>query len=80
MQAEDIHPAISLKQFNLPVRPSESRVEPLGPRDLFDDGVQIYRLLNQYQFSSKCMNVPPESGSTELITVRLCLVFSAKVW
>uniref|UniRef100_A0A914UV78 Tripeptidyl peptidase II Ig-like domain-containing protein n=1 Tax=Plectus sambesii TaxID=2011161 RepID=A0A914UV78_9BILA len=48
---EEVHPAITFRHVCHPTRPVDSRVEPLGPRDLFHDGRQIYRLLLTYSFT-----------------------------
>ncbi|VDM41821.1 unnamed protein product [Toxocara canis] len=48
---EEILPGITFRYLCQPVRPSESKVQPLGPRDLFDNGSQTFRLLLTYPFS-----------------------------
>uniref|UniRef100_A0A915CJZ7 Tripeptidyl-peptidase 2 n=1 Tax=Parascaris univalens TaxID=6257 RepID=A0A915CJZ7_PARUN len=48
---EEILPAITFRHLCQPVRPSEAKVQPMGPRDLFDNGSQTFRLLLTYPFS-----------------------------
>ncbi|VDK58046.1 unnamed protein product [Anisakis simplex] len=48
---EDIQPGITFRHLSQPVRVSEVKLQPLGPRDLFDNGSQTFRLLLSYSFS-----------------------------
>uniref|UniRef100_F1KRN9 Tripeptidyl-peptidase 2 n=1 Tax=Ascaris suum TaxID=6253 RepID=F1KRN9_ASCSU len=48
---EEILPGITFRHLCQPVRPSETKVQPMGPRDLFDNGSQTFRLLLTYPFS-----------------------------
>uniref|UniRef100_A0A915PW83 Tripeptidyl-peptidase 2 n=1 Tax=Setaria digitata TaxID=48799 RepID=A0A915PW83_9BILA len=51
MRFEDVRPAITFRYICQPFRPTEAKVQPLGPRDLFFTGLQTYRLLLTYNFS-----------------------------
>ncbi len=46
----EIRPRISMRHLCQPVRPIEVRLEPLTPRDRFQDDIQIYRILLTYEF------------------------------
>uniref|UniRef100_A0A914CYN1 Tripeptidyl-peptidase 2 n=1 Tax=Acrobeloides nanus TaxID=290746 RepID=A0A914CYN1_9BILA len=51
LRFEEITPSISFKHACQPVRPSESKIQPLAARDLFDNGIQTFRLLLTYSFN-----------------------------
>lgn len=63
LRPEEVAPAASLKQHVIVLRPSESKVLPLGARDVFPDGRVIYEIQLTYNFSlSKATEVTPSCG------------------
>ncbi|KAK0406354.1 hypothetical protein QR680_018523 [Steinernema hermaphroditum] len=48
---EEVTPSIALKEFALPLKPVDVKLQPLGPRDLMINSTQIYQLLLTYNFS-----------------------------
>ncbi|XP_070539380.1 tripeptidyl-peptidase 2-like isoform X2 [Ptychodera flava] len=59
---EEISPSITLKTCVQPLRPSESKIRPLGSRDILPNGRHIYELVLTYQFhQSKSAEITPNS-------------------
>eukprot|EP00112_Aurelia_sp_Birch-Aquarium-sp1_P025902 Seg888.11 transcript_id=Seg888.11/GoldUCD/mRNA.D3Y31 product="Tripeptidyl-peptidase 2" protein_id=Seg888.11/GoldUCD/D3Y31 len=57
---EDIHPSATLTHYVLPLTPKDSKLRPLGSRDLLPGGKQIYELVLTYNFClSKEAEVTP---------------------
>ncbi|VDP28979.1 unnamed protein product [Soboliphyme baturini] len=48
---EELSPKLELKDLVQPLRPADSKISALGPRDLFQDGQQIYELILTYYFT-----------------------------
>uniref|UniRef100_A0A224ZB69 Tripeptidyl-peptidase 2 n=1 Tax=Rhipicephalus zambeziensis TaxID=60191 RepID=A0A224ZB69_9ACAR len=60
LRPEEVSPAASLKQHVIVLRPSESKVQPLGARDVIPDGRVIYEIQLTYNFSlNKATEVTP---------------------
>ncbi|XP_075538908.1 tripeptidyl-peptidase II [Dermacentor variabilis] len=60
LRAEEMSPVACLKQHVIVLRPTESKVLPLGARDVFPDGRVIYEIQLTYNFSlSKATEVTP---------------------
>eukprot|EP00795_Rhopilema_esculentum_P016379 gene16379-7781_t len=58
--AEDILPVATLTHYVLPLTPKDSKLRPLGARDLIPGGKQIYELVLTYNFTlSKEAEVTP---------------------
>ncbi|XP_037561966.1 tripeptidyl-peptidase 2 isoform X6 [Dermacentor silvarum] len=51
LRPEEVSPAACLKQHVIVLRPTESKVLPLGARDVFPDGRVIYEIQLTYNFS-----------------------------
>uniref|UniRef100_A0A0N5AND1 Tripeptidyl-peptidase 2 n=1 Tax=Syphacia muris TaxID=451379 RepID=A0A0N5AND1_9BILA len=51
MSYEKISPAITFRQICYPLHPKFVKIRPLGPRDLFHDGSQVFQLLLSYSFT-----------------------------
>ncbi|KAH7963822.1 hypothetical protein HPB52_023145 [Rhipicephalus sanguineus] len=60
LRPEEVSPAASLKQHVIVLRPAESKVRPLGARDVIPDGRVIYEIQLTYNFAlSKATEVTP---------------------
>ncbi|KAL1467155.1 hypothetical protein MTO96_026283 [Rhipicephalus appendiculatus] len=60
LRPEEVSPAASLKQHVIVLRPAESKVRPLGARDVIPDGRVIYEIQLTYNFSlNKATEVTP---------------------
>ncbi|XP_026317866.1 tripeptidyl-peptidase 2 isoform X2 [Hyposmocoma kahamanoa] len=79
LRLQDVAPSAQLKYAEPVVRPSESKLAPLTPRDVIPPARQIYQLLNTYNFHiAKATEVSP-------IVSLLCDVlyeseFEAQMW
>ncbi|XP_077513162.1 tripeptidyl-peptidase II isoform X1 [Amblyomma americanum] len=63
LRPEEVAPMASLKQHVIVLRPTDSKVQPLGARDVFPDGRVIYEIQLTYSFSlSKATEVTPSCG------------------
>uniref|UniRef100_A0A915EHM6 Tripeptidyl peptidase II Ig-like domain-containing protein n=1 Tax=Ditylenchus dipsaci TaxID=166011 RepID=A0A915EHM6_9BILA len=57
LRYEEFLPTIKMNHLCQPTKPTDAKIEALGPRDLFDNGQQMFRLLLTYSF-----NVPKSSS------------------
>ncbi|KRX95314.1 Tripeptidyl-peptidase 2, partial [Trichinella pseudospiralis] len=59
-RSERFQPIMNLKSITVPLKPVKHELRPMGPRDLFYDGKQIYQLLITYKFEidKSCIVTP----------------------
>lgn len=56
MRHAKLNPSVTFDKFHQPVKPSDSKIQPLSDRDLFFDGKQIFRLLLTYNLNVQKTN------------------------
>ena len=51
LRFEEVCPSITLRHLCRPLRPTDSKIMPLGPKDVFPDGQQLFALQLGYNFN-----------------------------
>ncbi|XP_071798150.1 tripeptidyl-peptidase 2-like isoform X2 [Asterias amurensis] len=60
LRIEEVSPTITIKNCVQPLRPNDSKVSPLGARDVVPNGRQIYEIILTYNFhQSKTSEITP---------------------
>jgi hypothetical protein len=62
LRFEQVSPAVTFRTIAQSIRPQDTKISPLGTRDIFDNGIQINGLILNYKFSGK-----PKDFETKLI-------------